>query len=136
MISNNKFRKKNKLCSKKIIDLLYTKGISILSYPLKIVYVEHNLISLSKIQILFTVPKRNFKRANKRNLLKRRMREAYRLNSISFIESLINNTNNIAVSVSYIAKDIVLFSYIEKAIIKALEKVSNMQNDKNFKENN
>ena len=31
-------------------------------------------------ELIFTVPKRNFKRAVKRNLLKRRMREAYRLN--------------------------------------------------------
>lgn len=57
-----------------ILSLL-KEGKPVFKYPLKAVFLE------GEGDVVVSVPKRNFKRAVKRNLLKRRIREAYRLNS-------------------------------------------------------
>ena len=82
------FHKTERLCSKKIIDKLFIEGKTIFVYPVKIVYLETSLSSKFPVQAVFTVGKRNFKRAVQRNLIKRRMREAYRLNKHKFYHEI------------------------------------------------
>lgn len=74
-----KFRKEERLSSKKIIQELFDNGSSFYLYPFKVVYTLQPDKSLPN-QVLFSVPKRNFKKAVDRNRIKRQLREAYRLN--------------------------------------------------------
>ena len=62
--------------SKRDIDALFESGRTISRYPLKAWYRAGNGCGTSRMMV--SVPKRYFKRAVKRNLLKRRIREAYR----------------------------------------------------------
>jgi ribonuclease P protein component len=66
------------LRSKKDIKELFENGSSFFLYPFKV----HILPSPNSQnnQVLFSVSKRNFKKAVDRNLIRRRIREAYRLN--------------------------------------------------------
>lgn len=71
-----------RLKSRKEIGRLFASGAeSKAVYPVRCVYrvslVRHGPYP---VQVTFVVPKKRFKRAVDRNLLKRRMREAYRLN--------------------------------------------------------
>ena len=66
------------LRSKKDIKELFENGSSFFLYPFKVHYLPNP--SGQNNQVLFTVSNRNFKKAVDRNLLRRRLREAYRLN--------------------------------------------------------
>lgn len=72
------FRKHEKLKSRKLIGKLFEEGKSVKKFPLRLIYLQIDHTSDSKIQAGFSVPKRNFKRAVDRNRIKRLMREAYR----------------------------------------------------------
>ena len=78
--TRNSFPKSERLSSKKIIDILFTKGVTLNSYPFIIKYIPLSEEANTPNQVLFSVSKRNFKRAVDRNKIKRLMREAYRLN--------------------------------------------------------
>ena len=115
------FRKNEKLCSKKVIDRLFAEGKSVFAFPLKFVYLETGLTTETPAQAGFAVSKKNFKRAVQRNLIKRRMREAYRLHKPDFYEAL--KEIQVAVFFVYTAKEIADYAVIESAIIKGLKKL-------------
>lgn len=116
-ISKATFKKEERLCSKKIIDKLFSEGESFLSYPLKIVYLESDLPCRYKVQAAFSVSKKNFKRAVNRNLLKRRMRESYRTNKNILYK---NCDKQVAVFFIYVGKEILEYQKIEASTKKAL----------------
>ncbi|MBL7966140.1 MAG: ribonuclease P protein component [Prolixibacteraceae bacterium] len=116
-------KKEERLCSQKLIGELFTSGESFLSYPLKVVFLKNELPLEHAAQVAFTVSKRNFKRSVKRNLLKRRMREAYRLNKPAFFDEITAKKAQIAMMFVFVGKDVVEYSTIEKAMISALKKV-------------
>lgn len=73
------FPKEEKLCRKKLIEQLYDKGVAIKTPAIILLHLHCTLYEKVPSQALFTVGKRNFKRAHDRNRIKRLMREAYRL---------------------------------------------------------
>ena len=100
---------------------LFESGSGGFVYPFRyIVYAEPD--AEFSVRVLFTVPKRNHKRANARNLLRRRTKEAYRLN-----KSIIHNCGK-AVSVDmaliYSSKESTDYKTIENAVRRILEAVA------------
>jgi len=76
------FGKNERLCSKKLIDRLFTEGNhSIGIFPIRLVWLEVSTDVCDGIKILVSVPKRHFRHAVDRNRIKRQIREFYRLNS-------------------------------------------------------
>jgi len=75
------FPASQRLKSRKTISSLFQKekSKSFSVYPLRLVWVELPFAASAPFQSAFSVPKRNFKRANQRNTIKRRIREAFRL---------------------------------------------------------
>ncbi|MBT8319268.1 MAG: ribonuclease P protein component [Gramella sp.] len=77
---DQKFGKKDKLKSKKLIDSLFVEGKSIKSFPLKLVYISFDNTEEPELKTGVSVPKKLVKTAVKRNRIKRMMREVFRKN--------------------------------------------------------
>ena len=83
MMAEYTLGKKERLNSKTLIERLFSGGSkSFPAFPLRVVYmpVEPAEDAGAEVSILISVPKKRFKRAVKRNLVKRQVREAYRKN--------------------------------------------------------
>ena len=116
------FNKSERLTGSKSISALLQDGSSISSYPVRILFNTEG-IGPKPASLAISVPKRLFKRAVDRNLLKRRIREAYRLNKPQFYARLQTMQIKANVVIQYQQKEILDYQTIEAGVIKALEKM-------------
>ncbi len=99
----NSFPLKEHLKSKKVVENLYANGASVTAYPLRAVFIEVPAETQEPAAtILISVAKRRFRKAVDRNLVKRRIREAYRLNKKEFVAALTSQNKKLAVAILYI----------------------------------
>lgn len=120
-MKKNRFGAEEKLKSQKTIKSLFESSQTAFSYPIKAFYfIEENETSaplLPKAGV--SVSKRKFKNAVERNLLKRRMREAYRLNKEDFVSHFSSSQMNVLFV--YIGESEETYLTIEKGMKKILK---------------
>jgi len=119
------FTKEERLCNKKLIDELFHNGSSFLCYPFKVSWLAVDEPLQFPAQVLFSVSKKRFKRAVDRNLIKRRIREAYRLHKQQYLYTgLQDSEKKIVFSVGFIGKEISSYELIDKKMLKVLNELS------------
>lgn len=100
---------------------LFESGRGGFVYPFRyIVYAEPD--AEFSVRVLFSVPKRNHKRANVRNLLRRRTKEAYRLN-----KGLLHGCGRQAavdMALIYSSKEVCDYKIIKNAVERILAEVA------------
>jgi len=101
---------------------MFKSGNSKLVYPIRVNWLETELVVNECVQVAFTVPKRFFKSAVKRNLIRRKMKEAYRLHQNKLRLPVLQANRKFAVLFIYSAKEILSFTQIEQKTIKAISK--------------
>ena len=115
------FKKEERLCSKKLIEELFHNGSSFLLYPFRMVWLVHPLPAEVPVQVLINVPKRRFKKAVHRNLIKRRIREVYRLNKgTELYPYLVDNSSQLLLGIQFVGKEIHDYEFIHKKFLLAL----------------
>ena len=111
--------KNEKLKSKKLIERLFTDGISVSNFPLKLIFLEVDHDGIYPIKAGVSVSKRKFKSAVKRNRIKRLIREAYRKNKHVIYE---NCTHKYIFMFLYIDENEQNYVFIEEKMINLLQK--------------
>lgn len=123
--------KKERISSLKAIEHLIARGHYVGSGPLRCCWVirDTGTAEASKVivkqgtpvhlnRIVVSVPKKMFRRAVKRNLLKRRIREAYRL------QKQLLTGNGVDLMFVYKSKDIAPYSQISDCVAAILKQIS------------
>ena len=130
---DNTLSRAERLRSLSAIRRLFGEGKSGFVYPFRYNFLIHTdapsavdeqMTSSSEyVKVMFSVPKRFHKRANKRNLLKRRSREAYRLNRVALVEHLSAHGVQLELALVYSTKESHSYKTIEYAVQRILEQV-------------
>lgn len=123
------FSRHERLKSRKLIGRLFKEGHSYVAYPLRVLWLPADETAQAAVgfgdapaQLAISVPKRAFKSAVERNRLKRRIREAYRLNKTAWYEKLHAGDQRIALMLVYVAKEELPFDDIAAGIRKMVKK--------------
>jgi len=118
------FKKSERLNKKRIISQLFLSGKAVYSYPVKMIYLSMpNEDDIPNLQVAVSVPKRRFPNAIDRNLLKRRVKESFRLNKQAVIPELIKKKESFAIILIYNSNKIESYQNIELSVQKLLDRL-------------
>lgn len=116
-------RKPERLNKKKIIEKMFAGGSRSFSiFPLRVVWLPVEELDV-QASILISVSKRRFKRAVKRNRIKRQIREAYRLNKQILLAPSTEKNRRLAIAFIYLADELMNSALVEEKIKAALTRI-------------
>ena len=119
------FKKEERLNKEKWIQELFEKGSSFILHPFRVIFLPHPDPKSSVHQVLISVSARNFKKAVDRNAIKRRIREAYRLNKLKLLVP-----GKWLIAYIYIAKEKIPSEIIHKKLVLTFERLEGINHDK------
>lgn len=117
---NHRFPKSERITNKILIDRLFREGLSTFSYPFKVLYILHKEPQSHFPSVLITLSKRKIRRAVDRNWIKRRIKEAYRLQK----HQMLDQEGNCSVAhlvIIYVAKEKLPYSRIHQKLAEIIQ---------------
>jgi ribonuclease P protein component len=119
------FPRKERLKSFKLIRKLFAVGHRKAVYPILMFYLPLKQEEMNEtVQVGFSVSRKKFKGAVDRNLIKRRMREAYRHERTLVKDKLRKEDKHLAIFFVYIGNDIEAYQPICSSMRRLLQSVN------------
>ena len=119
-----KLKKDEKLCSRTAVNLLFDEGKSLMAFPLRAAYRlrprgEH------PVQFLISIPKKRIRHAVGRVTLRRRVREAYRLNRRELLQAPLNDAGcGVDIAFVYLDSNLAPYSVINERMVSLLQRIA------------
>lgn len=133
-MKGNRLYKYEKLCSRTAINNIFGCGKSVICYPLRAAFCITPDTG-TPVQFLVSIPKKKIRKAVNRVLLRRRVREAYRLNRHLLVPYVQERGCSLKVAFLYLSDEIADYTVIEAKmqalmvkIIDAVEKSVQAEN--------
>lgn len=127
IVALSTFGKNYKLCSQKTIASVFSTGKSVKSYPFVAHFIPQQFIDNQQFKLVFSAPKRMFRKAHNRNAIKRLMRESFREKKVILETFLAKEEQQLALFVIFTAKEplslLELNARTEKLIHKIIEEI-------------
>lgn len=128
------FGKREHLCGTKATEQLFDRAgsHSMVAYPVRAVWrqVERSE-GAPAVKVMLSVSKRHFKRAVKRNRVKRQLREAYRLNKEVLAGALQEKTDSgVALAFIWLSDDLMPSTAVHASMVKLLSRMAGKLSEK------
>ncbi len=123
-VMDYKLKKDEKLCSRTAVQLLFDEGKSMMAFPLRAAYRlrprgEH------PVQFLISIPKKRIRRAVGRVALRRRVREAYRLNRRELLQAPLELAGwGVDIAFVYLDSNPAPYSVINEKMVSLLSRIA------------
>lgn len=129
------FPKSQKLCGDKAIGTLFAKGQAFTKHPFRVVYLPIQADEMrpgeAPLRLMISVGKKRFKRAVKRNRVKRQAREAWRKSKHIVEDAIAVNISiqGLHVALIFCGDGLPLSTDVDRAIDKAANKLALLINE-------
>lgn len=138
------FRKSGRLRLRTLVEGLFAEGNTLYEYPLRVTWRKLDAAQLQEafrhgvpegigpLQVLITVPKRKLRHAVDRVKMRRRIREAWRLNRHPLEEAAATDPSlrTLCVAIVYMHAGLLPYADVEKKVRKVVRRLAAKLNDK------
>ena len=119
-----KLRKDEKLCSRTAVERLFGEGKSLMAFPLRAAY-RLRPRGDHPVQFLISIPKKRIRKAVGRVTLRRRVREAYRLNRRDLLLAPLEQAGwGVDIAFVYLDSNPAPYSVINEKIVMLLTRIA------------
>ena len=116
--------KEERLCSRKAVERLFAgRASSFSAFPVRVVFLPTEEPEAAWASVLMSVSKKRFKRAVKRNRVKRQLREAYRKNKHELVRCLAEQNRSLHLAFIYLDKTLHPTDELEKKVVRLLDRI-------------
>lgn len=116
--------KSEKLCSRTAVERLFEEGQSVIAYPLRAVFRLRESAEVPA-QFLITIPKKRIRHAVDRVLMRRRVREAYRLSRRELLHPALTSADRgVDIAFLYLSNDVINYRIIADKMSQLLQRIA------------